>query len=362
MMGRFLCLLLLLPLSSNAFSIHDSDLALRQRALRTDFRKFTPTTASILHANVASGGAAAAAAKPEGDGTSTLTASIFNLVKGIVGAGVLSLPAGIAAFGNAPSAIIPASLLITVIGGLSGYCFSLIGRVCSMTGATSYRGGWDEAVGTKSSWLPAISVLLMTVSAVLAYSMILADTGTALLSMVGVAATRTQTLLGITAAILLPLCWLKNLSSLAPFSLLGSLGMLYTTIAMLVRYLQKAYKLPGAKFMVSPEFRPSFGEIGAKGVLSANSFILISMLSTAFMSHFNAAKFKQELQNSTLKRYNTVVGVSFGVSILIFSLIAALGFLTFGGARYVLEENVVNQPSIQTRADPFACRHDSFAQ
>ena len=53
-------------------------------------------------------------------GTATMSTEIFNLVKSIVGAGVLSLPAGIAAFGNAPSAVIPANILITVIGSISG--------------------------------------------------------------------------------------------------------------------------------------------------------------------------------------------------------------------------------------------------
>ena len=53
-------------------------------------------------------------------GTATMSNEIFNLVKSIVGAGVLSLPAGIAAFGDAPSAAIPATILITVIGAISG--------------------------------------------------------------------------------------------------------------------------------------------------------------------------------------------------------------------------------------------------
>ena len=74
-------------------------------------------------------------------GSASMTASIVNLVKSIVGAGVLSLPAGIASFGNAPSALIPACFLIAFIGGLSGYGFSLIGRVCHYTGSTSYREG-----------------------------------------------------------------------------------------------------------------------------------------------------------------------------------------------------------------------------
>ena len=74
-----------------------------------------------------------------GGGTASIPNEIFNLVKGIVGVGVLSLPAGIAAFGDAPSAAIPAVGLVAAIGTISAYGFSLIGRVCSYTGARSYR-------------------------------------------------------------------------------------------------------------------------------------------------------------------------------------------------------------------------------
>ena len=59
---------------------------------------------------------------------------VFNLMKAIVGVGVLSLPAGVATFGSAPSAFIPAGIAIAVIGILSGYGFSLIGKVCAYTG------------------------------------------------------------------------------------------------------------------------------------------------------------------------------------------------------------------------------------
>jgi hypothetical protein len=91
---------------------------------------------------------------PTGGGTASIPNEVFNLVKSIVGAGVLSLPAGIAAFGNAPSAIIPAVALICIIGGFSAYGFSLIGRVCSYTGGLSYRGAWSESVGEETSWIP----------------------------------------------------------------------------------------------------------------------------------------------------------------------------------------------------------------
>jgi len=230
---------------------------------------------------------------------------IFNLVKSIVGAGVLSLPAGIAAFGNSRSAVLPATLLIIAIGAVSAYGFSLIGRVCAETNAKSYREAWDKTVGTSSSWITAFSSTFSCLGANLAYSMILADTFQNLLSTVGVSLTRTQTLFGVTLFILTPLCLLKDLSSLAPFSLLGIMGMAYTAIAMAVRYFDGSYAVPAGKFLADGIVVPSFGNKGAMSVFNPSSFILISMLSTAYMAHFNAPKFYNELQNNTIERFST---------------------------------------------------------
>jgi len=268
-----------------------------------------------------------------GTGTATIPTEIFNLVKSIVGAGVLSLPAGIAAFGNAPSAVLPASILIAVIGAISAYGFSLIGRVCAHTKAQSYRDAWDKSVGPKTSWVTAFSSTFSCLFANLAYSMILADTFQNLVASIGYDVPRTTMLMYVTGAILLPLCMLKDLSSLAPFSLLGIMGMAYTTGAMLLRYIGKSYAVPDGKFLTdSAVLKPSFGNKGAMSVFQPSSFILISMLSTAYMAHFNAPKFYTELQNNTIARFNTVVTSSFGISIAIFIAVASIGFLTFGSA------------------------------
>jgi len=165
-------------------------------------------------------------------GQATVTQLCFNLVKAVVGAGVLSLPAGIAAFANAPSAVIPAMALIAIIGGLSGYGFALIGRVCAYTNTKSYRDAWSASVGKSSSWIPGVAVTFKTFCAILAYSMILGDTFVSLLATAGLATSKVPTLIGVSGGILLPLCLLKNLASLAPFSLVGSLGMIYTAVAM----------------------------------------------------------------------------------------------------------------------------------
>lgn len=39
-----------------------------------------------------------------------------------------------------------------------------------------------------------------------------------------------------------------------------------------------------------------------------------------------------ELRNNTVQRYNTVVSLSFGISILLMGFITMIGFLTFGKA------------------------------
>ncbi|KAL7548095.1 hypothetical protein ACHAWF_011382 [Thalassiosira exigua] len=301
---------------------------------------------------------AAAAVEPNGEdapasttttggGTATIPNEIFNLVKSIVGAGVLSLPAGIAAFGDAPSATIPAAVLIGVIGFFSAYGFSLIGRVCSYTGGRSYRDAWSGSVGDETSWIPAATCTFKTCFATVSYSMILADTVRALLVTAGFETTRTAALLGVTGTTLLPLCLLKNLSSLAPFSLVGIAGMFYTAVAMAMRYFGGAYRLgvpavkgskaaavPAGKYLadVAANYQPKFGTLGASAALSPNVFILVCMLSTAYMAHFNAPKFFVELKDNTIERYNKVVGASFGISVLLFALVGSLGFLTFGSA------------------------------
>lgn len=219
-----------------------------------------------------------------GTGSATIPNEVFNLVKSIVGVGVLSLPAGIAAFGTSKSALAPALLFITVIGVLSGYGFSLIGRVCAYTGAISYRDAWSKSVGESSSWIAGWSTTIKTFLACLAFSMVLGDTFSSILSQ-----PRTISLLGVTFCVLLPLCWMKDLASLAPFSLLGVCGMLYTALAMTVRSLDGTYRLPDGPFLadVAEDLRPAFDNAnGLATAFSPRALILICMLSTAYMAHF----------------------------------------------------------------------------
>jgi len=270
------------------------------------------------------------------DGGAPIPYMIFNLVKSIVGAGVLGLPAGVAAFGSTKLALVPSIALISVIGMLSAYCFSLIGRICAYTSSVSYRQAWERSVSSKSSWIPALACFMVTSCSVLAYSMILSDTIPTLLSaFTPYTVSRTQALLGVTFVALLPLCLMKSLKALGPFSLVGIIGMIYTSLAMALRYFDGSYR-EGGQFLetLSANLAPNFAEASSTKLMdlitNPKIFILVSMLSTAYMAHYNASKFYWELQNNTLKRYQTVVGTSFGISLLLFVAVAFFGFATFG--------------------------------
>ena len=171
--------------------------------------------------------------------------------------------------------------LIVLMGILSAVGFSWIGQVCHYTEARSYTEAWAKTIGPRTSSIPAWSTTTKTFLACLAFSMVLADSLTALVPL----DSRTQVLWSVTGLILLPLCWLKDLKSLAPFSLLGVMGMVYTALAMTFRFVRGSY-LGGSPLLsdLAENLTPSFGSKGFKAVASPQSVILVSMLSTAYMA------------------------------------------------------------------------------
>lgn len=187
--------------------------------------------------------------------TTTATASegvtIINLVKSIVGAAVFGLPAGIAAFGSAPSAIVPALILLVAIGGLATHGFVSIGTVCRLTQSTTYKQAWSNTVGPNTAYIPALACFMVTLCTVLTYSMILADTVPAMvqsLTLGHVVPGRTLGLLVTTTLVILPLCLMRSLAALAPFSFFGILGMVFTGVCMVIRWLSGAYTNESGSF------------------------------------------------------------------------------------------------------------------
>ena len=129
-----------------------------------------------------------------------------------------------------------------MIAAIGAYTFMIIARVFKMMGTTSYADAWDQTRGIKTVWIIASSAALECFAGNLSYSMILADSIRDLLSIV---TTRTRSLIGVMTLVLLPLCLVKNLTMLASSSLLGIMGMAYTSFAIGIRHFVGAYTAGG---------------------------------------------------------------------------------------------------------------------
>lgn len=290
-----------------------------------------------------------AATTADGNSCSIPMAS-FNLIKGAVGSGVLSLPAGVAAIGDVKSALVPASSMLFTLGAISAYTFHLLGRLTVVANnestendskVTSIGQLWEKEIGASSSWLISAAIFLTCFGTCLAYSIILGDTMSSLAQTFGINglfATRRANIAAISLLGVYPLSCLKSLAALAPVSLTGIVGILITCVVMAIR------ALPGGPYStttttvgvtnylasLSAELRPSFGVIGLRSPKSL--LVLSSMTATAFLVHMAGPEVYQTLQNPTLGRFGKLSAIGFGSTALISAFMMAVGFFTFGGA------------------------------
>ncbi len=206
------------------------------------------------------------------------------------------------------------------------------------TETKSLGGAWDDEVGTNSSWVVSLSTFLTPLGAALTYSIILGDMLSALAQsagLTGLLARRQTSILGITAAVLYPLCNLSSLAALAPISIVGVIGMMVTSLFMIVR------AIPGGPYCaatagagsflstLAPELQPSFGIIGNRA-FSPSILILVSMAATSFLAHFSAHEFCNGLRDKSLKRFGILTAVGFSITVLMNILVMSSGFCTFG--------------------------------
>lgn len=264
------------------------------------------------------------------EGEATIPSEIANLAKNLIGCGVLSLSGGIARCADSPRALIPANLWIVTLGIIFGYFCYLIAKVCDMTGRTTYRGIWQDTMGHRGAVAVSLANALKAAMADLAYASILSDTLASLFLSINLQVRRITCLLLVTTLAILPLCLLKNLHMLAPFSVLGTAGIIFTTFAMAIRYLDGSYA-PGGKFYndIDPSYQPLFGSTNHAWGTALLPFVCMAY--EAYVMHYNSARFYTELKDRSLPRFAIAVSSSFGMSAILYMGIASLGFLTFGG-------------------------------
>ena len=150
----------------------------------------------------------------------------------------------------------------------------------------TYRECWERTVGHKGGLLVAIVNTLDPLLGIFANASILSQSLQLLLEGVNIYMSVVQCLLLITGLCLLPLCLMKNLGALAPFSTLGMAAVLVALGCMIVRYLDGSYQPGGEYFNDIPEYlQPSFGTESRP--LSMDALPFVCMVYTSFDMHYN---------------------------------------------------------------------------
>ena len=135
----------------------------------------------------------------------------------------------------------------------------------------------------------AIATTLDPLMGLFANSAILSQSLQFMLEGLGVYLTIPQCLLIIALVALLPLCLMKNLNALAPFSAFGMAAVFTALGCMIIRYLDGSY-LPGGAFHdeILEEYRPDFGK--ESNPFSFNVMPFVCMAFTSFDMHYNSPR------------------------------------------------------------------------
>ena len=229
--------------------------------------------------------------KVEEQGKSTILSSVFNLVNNVAGAGILTLSSGMAG----GTGWIPAIIICSILGALSGHCFAIIGEACEMTGEMDFKGLWSRTIGEKSTYLVDTMIAFMCLAAAVIYSGILGDVFTPLLAQAGFPSHlngRTSNILAITGLLLLPLSLVKDLSALAFTSILGFAAIMYTVLFICIRAIDGSYNVGSGRFVLDGTLAaiPAFEKTSLWN-FDFTSLVLASNLGLAYIAHYNAPNF-----------------------------------------------------------------------
>jgi len=266
---------------------------------------------------------------------STLTTSLLNLSKNIIGAGMLSLP-----FAMKGAGVVPFVLGLMFMGALNAYTFYLLGWCCRAVGASSFGELWSKTFGPSSAWVADLSVLLNNGLACLAYCVLIGDflskALTGLLPGVALLHGRGADLVLVALLLLVPLSLRKDLAFLRYSSMAGLTATLY------------GFMLLWSDCVAKADFGNPAGPV-LQNILPmrADFFSALALFSSAFMAHYNSPKIYADLQENTLSRWATLVGCAFSLAFITFTIFGFSGFALFG---FSVEGNVLKNYSNSTRA------------
>jgi len=214
---------------------------------------------------------------------------------------------------------------------INGYSFFCIGNVCLKLGVTTYGQGFSILYPELGQHVVTITTCGLTIGGALMTAIMIGDTAQDVLVFCGLITRsywhRAAICFALTVFVMLPLCLLRSLKALAPFSAFGVLAVSSAALFIVFRYFDGSYEV-GGELYLSSHLNTGSQETGVDVMAM---FMVTGALSTSYVSHFTAARFLNELERPTSMRFALMSAYAFGIAGIIMTSIMVFGYLTFQG-------------------------------
>jgi len=113
----------------------------------------------------------------------------------------------------------------------------------------------------------------------------------------------------------------------------GLLGQLVATASLFARYLDGSYAVEGAycvKAVSSVNIFAAAATVTTAVVDTKKWFVLASLLSYCFVTHYNSPKYYTELENTSPPRFLKMASISYAISAVLYVVTMGLGLALFG--------------------------------
>jgi amino acid permease len=266
----------------------------------------------------------------------SLTTLVVNIVADLCPHGMLPLAYGISQGG--PTGVVPALVLLGIFGSMSAYTMTSFANMAAETKSKSIGDLWAQLVDPKTKWIADAAVFSLCFGCCIFYSAFAGDIFGALSSAMGVKGVlgKRWVALGLLSSLcLLPLCLLEDLSALQFSSLLGVGGIAYTLVFHALRLFDGSYT-PGSALLndMGKRMQPSWPRGTANKFslfkLNSGALVLVNMLCVAYLAHYNAINYYNELENTSPERYRRAVFTGFGIAASVFAGMMLIGYSLFG--------------------------------
>ena len=239
---------------------------------------------------------------------SSLTVSILNLCKNLLGAGMLSVPLGMMLCGDIRLAV----FLLCCAGLCSGFSFYMIGSCCRITAEKTYRGVCSALLGDRFLWLIDSIVLVNACFACTAIMVLIGDfSHRAILGLTGYTVSRSVCIVLAGWGIITPLCLLPSLSALQYSSIFGLFATGYAFVFV---------SLDACNYPTRP----------SEGLVTFSVLKAWSLFCTSFLCHYNAPVFMSQLDSPTPQRFRVLTITAFGLVCLVYLIFGLAGYRIFG--------------------------------